>query len=47
MGRLIIRSYQGGRSFTNAFSSNLNTLNLKIVPAMVEYSLEDEALTIL
>ena len=32
-----------GGSFTNAFSSNLNFANLK----MVGYSLEDKALTIL
>ena len=33
-GRLMIRSYQGavGWGFTNAFSSNLNNLNLKNFP---------------
>ena len=32
-GGLMIRSCQGGReSFTNAFYSNLNTVNLKVLP---------------
>ena len=31
----------------NAFSSNLNTVNLIFFPTMVEYSLEDKSVTIL
>ena len=36
-----------GRSFTNIFSSNLSTANLKVSRPIVVYSLEDIALTIL
>ena len=38
---------QGGRkSFTNAFSSNLNTVNLRIFPAMVGGTLENKSLPV-
>ena len=40
----MIRSCQGG-SFTNALSSNLTTVNLKIFSNIVGYTLEDKALT--
>ena len=46
-GELMIRSYQGGGVSQNAFSSNLNTVNLKNFPNHGEYSFEDKALTIL
>ena len=38
---------KAGEGVTKAFSSNLNILNLKLLPTMVGYSLEDKALTIL
>ena len=41
----LIMSGEGG--FTNAFSTNLNTVNLNFSPLMVGYSLKDKALTIL
>ena len=42
---LIIRSCQGLVSFTNAFSSNLKTVNLKILPIMKGCTIEDKALS--
>ena len=44
-GGLIIRSCQGLVSFTNAFSSNLKTVNLKILPIMKGCTIEDKALS--
>ena len=38
---------EGGGVSQNVFSSNLNTVNLKIFANMVEYSLEDKVLIIL
>ena len=42
---LMIRSCQGQGSFTNAFSSNLKTVNLKIFANHEGYTLEYKALT--
>ena len=42
---IMIKSYQGVSQ--KAFSSNVNALNLRIFPTMVEYLLEDKSLTIL
>ena len=44
-GGLIIRSCQGLVSFTNAFSSNLKIVNLKILPIMKGCTIEDKALS--
>ena len=49
-GAKLFRKFMGGcftwglmkKSFTNAFSSNLNTLNLKFSPAMVGDTLENK-----
>ena len=44
--RLMIRLFQKGRkSFTNAFSSNLNALNPNVFFNYGEITLEDKALT--
>ena len=42
---IIIRSWQWKESFTSAFNSNLNIVNLQISQTMMEYSLDNEALT--
>ena len=44
---MIISCQVGRENFTNAFSSNPDTLNMKIPPTMVGYILEDKALSIL
>ena len=41
---LMIRSCQREGSFTNAFSSNLKTVNLNFFPVMKGYTFEDKAL---
>ena len=47
MWGLTIRTYQGERVSQNAFSSNLNTVNLKIFPKHDGILLEDKTLIIL
>ena len=42
---IIISSWQWKESFTSAFNSNLNIVNLQISQTMMEYSLDNEALT--
>lgn len=41
---LMIRSYHGRDSLTNAFSNNLDTVNMKFYPFMVGRTLEDKVL---
>ena len=41
----MIRSFQGQGSFTNAFSSNLKAVNLKIFASHEGYTIEYKALT--
>ena len=45
-GGLMIKSCKGRGNFTNASSSNVKTVKLKMLPIMKGYILEDKALTV-
>ena len=44
---LISEQAKGEGGVSHAFPSNLNTVNLKVFPAMVRYLLQNKVLTIL